>query len=578
MVEHPSIVRSQLCDPAHEDGLFALCRDDNTYVCEQCFERYHRGHVVDYLKFVARDHLNDLRSLEARIVSSLSICHDSLRSFNKPLMMHSIADRVTEYYEALIAGLRQSCARKIDELQSAVGPQLVAVEKADRVLEQSKDELAGIISTVRQRQKACENWLAQNRFRRVHAATLTLLDLQQRVQEAANFIDSAALALRRNFAQVEFAMPPKELVARVEDTISLSPVLVAAATRNVATLPNESDTIKLFKALNEPKKAPAEERRRRSMTPECSGRTPTRREPRRDQVRTSVSSRKDGAMTKKGGLRIFYIDPVEKRLRLFYPEEKRKDSVGIGFGQDFPEGFGAVELRSGKIMVTGGERKRQILNQVFEVQEDTWTLTERKHMNSSRRNHGCLAIRNFAICLGGHNKSSADILRKCEQFVPKDNVWFDLPELNEERNFLSPCAVDDRFVYVLGRTGQEQSETCEVLDLDQPFEWKLLQVAFPAGKDCGRRLGFGVGSVQIARNEILLFGGLDESQYFNSSYVLNIETGIISDTGSPLKVKDAFYQRQPAVVCGAVYCFGYWSKCVHCFDIDTFEWTANVLS
>lgn len=600
------------CSAKHEDAVFAYCRTDNVYVCEQCYESHHRGHVVDYLKFVARDNLNALRTLEAKITDSINMCSESLRSYSGPQLLRTISDTVSAYYDSLISELKLSCARKIGELQSALGPQTAGLDRTARTVEQHKDELSGLLARTRQQAKTCENSLVANKFRHLCSEGGRLAELLRKVEVSCKTIEADTNAMRRSFALVTFDRSVKSVCARVEEGISTEPEEVAEeqAVHHPTTyegqtqspLKRDSDTIRFFKALNEGKgkrgskqKEPGEKRENsrtpkgkrarihnRSLTPDCGRmKTPPRGErPRpKPKVRTTLRKPARTASTHDNEHRIFYIEPAGKLLHIFYPTSQETRVVQLISAQPFPEGFGAAEMQNGQIIMTGGERNKQITNAVYEIYESVKNVIERRHMIYARHNHVLLSVQDRAVAIGGYNRGST-ALKKCERFDLENNMWTELPELNEERNFLSACAVGDRFIYVFGGTQlaeRDRAETYETLDTEQPSSWTLLQISTSEGP-CQSVIRFGVGSVQMSKSEILIFGGLNENQYFNASYILNTETGILANTGSVLKVKDAFYQRQPAVAGNSIFCFGYWSKCVHCFNIETFEWTATLLS
>ncbi len=553
------------CSAKHEDAVFAYCRTDNVYVCEQCYESHHRGHVVDYLKFVARDNLNALRTLEAKITDSINMCSESLRSYSGPQLLRTISDTVSAYYDSLISELKLSCARKIGELQSALGPQTAGLDRTARTVEQHKDELSGLLARTRQQAKTCENSLVANKFRHLCSEGGRLAELLRKVEVSCKTIEADTNAMRRSFALVTFDRSVKSVCARVEEGISTEPEEVAEeqAVHHPTTyegqtqspLKRDSDTIRFFKALNEGKPRP------------------------KPKVRTTLRKPARTASTHDNEHRIFYIEPAGKLLHIFYPTSQETRVVQLISAQPFPEGFGAAEMQNGQIIMTGGERNKQITNAVYEIYESVKNVIERRHMIYARHNHVLLSVQDRAVAIGGYNRGST-ALKKCERFDLENNMWTELPELNEERNFLSACAVGDRFIYVFGGTQlaeRDRAETYETLDTEQPSSWTLLQISTSEGP-CQSVIRFGVGSVQMSKSEILIFGGLNENQYFNASYILNTETGILANTGSVLKVKDAFYQRQPAVAGNSIFCFGYWSKCVHCFNIETFEWTATLLS
>jgi hypothetical protein len=87
-------------------------------------------------------------------------------------------------------------------------------------------------------------------------------------------------------------------------------------------------------------------------------------------------------------------------------------------------------------------------------------------MRYQRDAHGLCVWRNrFIICVGSWHGPG---LRTCEMYDTQDNVWWELPELNEGTCAPGLCIINDR-LYKLG--GTSDIGKIEMLDLNQRKGW-----------------------------------------------------------------------------------------------------------
>jgi len=682
MDKNEEIHPSKLCQTNHEAEIFAVCKTDNTYICEQCYKEKHRGHNVEYLKFIANDHLNSLKGLEDKISEELTICMDIQRQFSKSVVTKKIIDEINLYYEALILALRNSCAEKIkDVLDNQLEPTFTKIDKMNNILEAQREELSYLYSQTKQNVKLVENSTSVSKYRTFTNSIPKYTILNQKYNAVATTIESVNGILRETMPILSFKTDPKNTCEIIDSGITISnpikaqpfsspkfheekvpPLNTHEAIKEKSREENkitESDTIRLFQVLNDSPKPHFTENKiteqkeeslgnklnvtydaklytnqsnklnesmsnnnskhklnksirspikksaqksslptspeftkkyNRSHTPDINKQKPkiSPTPPPKKQIFSNKKSKpasSDNQYYLRCEKRIFYIEPLSKTLISYYPMTKETRSLKLICDKNLPEGFGAAEiLQSKRIIISGGERNKIIISNVYEIYESVKSLVERKNMINPRRNHGFVCIQGYAVAAGGYNKS-AMALKKCEKFDTNKNCWTELPELNEERNFLSICVVSDKYLYVFGGSNsfESKSESYELLNIENPDKWTKMTIISLSDqaskyKKSMIRLGFGLGSIQISKNEILLFGGLNEKEYFNSSYILNIESGILASTACPLKVKDAFYQRHAQIIGNMVYCYGYWSKCLHIFNIQNFDWNAINLS
>ena len=198
------------------------------------------------------------------------------------------------------------------------------------------------------------------------------------------------------------------------------------------------------------------------------------RTPEKNEVRMNLTSRIKGAKTpiidkekwtskRKGEYKVAYenssitkeqkdkrvvcIDAKRKMVLEYFPVIKKRSSIVLNSRKPFPEGFSITEMKNKKILISGGEQNNKIVSKAYYINEHKKMLMEIHSMMYARRDHGFVSIKGFAVAIGGYI-TELDMIKKCEKYDDRNDLWTELPELEEERNLLSPCAFSDIYIYV----------------------------------------------------------------------------------------------------------------------------------
>ena len=558
------------CSTTHEAKIFALCKFDNTYICEECYQKFHRGHLVEYLKFIAKDHLNFLKNLEEQIPLAINSCVILKENNTKSYVLKNTINKIRVYYEDIIESIRTACERKVTFVTNSLSESFEYIERLNKELEAKREELSIILMQIRQQQKNCENLIKVKQFKHLRSNLVKSKDTYQRLQQTMQHIENINKHLHDINPNITFNITPEDICSSIDQGVVIQNSKSKELPLNIKkSTVIGTDDVKLFKVLSMKK------------TPEPAKKY--KRSERRS--RSKVSSNFKGTLTRKltedikqHNVKIFYIDTMNKLLYLYYPDIRKRSIVPLMYNKSFPEGFGLAEIGNGNLVMSGGEHKSNVLKTVYEINVQAKKLIELNSMILPRRDHGFIGVKGFLVAIGGSNEKSK-ALKHCEKYSIVENNWSELPELNESRNLLSPCVFSNRYLYAIGGSLSEhgKNETYEFLDIELPLRWVRLRIAVGGKEDTSIKL-LGVGVAQISDTEILVFGGLTKNDYSNSSWILNVDTGILTSTGTFMKSKDAFCQRQSVFWDNHLYCYGYWSKYIYMFNIETFKWSIISLS
>ena len=150
-------------------------------------------------------------------------------------------------------------------------------------------------------------------------------------------------------------------------------------------------------------------------------------------------------------------------------------------------------------------------------------------MKYSRASFGCTysATRNEIFVAGGYTEG--DLNKKCEKYSVANNVWTELPELNEFKCSQSLCLLDNKHLYSIGGLSKIDSNvqlntTIERLDLQplniQTWNWQVLPLRL-------NEAACDIGCLALSKDEILIFGGWNKTP-LQSAWILRKCDGIAS--------------------------------------------------
>ncbi len=657
----------QVCSAKHEADIFAFCTTDSCYICEKCFERSHRGHAIEYLKFLTRDHLRTAQSLEASVAQTIVSCDQQLQSYSRKRFSDRLSHTVSDFFSALVRALQQAESSVIQSLQSSVGEQLAALDRTHKGIGQLKDQLIVLLGGIKQQVRTYEKEIQGNRYKWFHEHYLRLCEYEDQTNQLRQSAGTLSQSLIQNFPNVEPRLSVREIVQTVQHSFVkssepfLSPSVsgpvrnssssllsqsvarteaeIEANCRSAESVPTRDVKRSLFRvgrptgALTE---QPSERKisprhgvsvnesyhrtseRGKAKTPDSMRRNPAgsrsvanisaaaaasaekmhvhidlskSKAEHKSATQSRYSSAKPSARTvspapvtvpntrRQPSQAAFVVDSASATLYRLDLPSKRLSSVKLESNKrPLPEGYAAVETR-GRILLTGGEINKNIINETTEIETRSGHVHSKAPMAVCRRNHGALVVKGYVYAIGGYNKSD-NIISNCERYSLDSGTWEPVPSLKKERNFVSCCAFSGRYLYVFGGsateavTGVESYEWIDTDAIDGGWHWQELVKGGRERFD----VGYGGGSLQIGDNSILIFGGLNESRYFDYSAIFNVNTGVMVPLGATLKTQDAFYQRAPVVIDQKVYCVGFLTKSLHVFDMQRQQWTVVPLA
>lgn len=607
----------QVCSVRHENSLFVYCSTDNCYLCEDCYEKSHRGHKVEYLKFLARDHLAFAQSLGNNIMNTLSDCTTSMQIYNKQHYSDAISSKIHAYYEEIISALKESCKAKLHSLQYNLSDNFSNLDKASQTMSTYKDQLRILLGEIQQQTKIYESTILSKKYKWLHDCSVKLSEFNEEALILKENVINSIEMLKQNCPSFNCQYSSADICTQIEQGIELNYSTVAdlnasgmqfvkqetqqkkGILRNSnrpsiikrnrskqkdalskTLTPNKmlGFTLKNLAKQNTPSKKESTVAKilssccKKQLKKETSEKTP------RPILNVDLTKNKPDAgeepkiLTKEISnlKRIYYIDQISKTLSLFVIPRKEFYTVNLKCENSIPDGFATADL-NGIVYITGGERNNIILNETYIIDEESYTIIPKASMLMQRRNHGMAAISGVIYAIGGCN-SSEKVMKRCEKYTSEKEEWSEIGALSQERNFLSCCCFEERYIYVFGGSSAESNDIYEVYDTAQQLSWESHNFI----KDASYKslIAYCTGSMQISKTEIIIFGGLNEDQYFNYSAILNITDGNIAETSDNLCRNDAFYQRNPVEHEGTILSFGFWSNFIHVFDTKSHKWSA----
>ncbi len=243
--------------------------------------------------------------------------------------------------------------------------------------------------------------------------------------------------------------------------------------------------------------------------------------------------------------------------------------------------FDSVQVKN-QIYFTGGgmppteSRGEQFFQTVVRltIQPDMDTSIEKlPNMNVARANHTLVALNDKTLYAIGGCNTKAEI-PACEEYSVDKKKWRDCAFLNEKKMWVSVCVVDSRYLYAFGGSTNlkpKESNLIECLDttdLTAKF-WTKIELA--SGKDFWPR-SFFVGSLQIAPDNVILFGGLVDKSEVDSTYYFNPKAKTITK-GPKLARPDAFYRTKPGINGNELAVVGSSEGDMHIYNIVEKKWT-----
>jgi hypothetical protein len=193
----------------------------------------------------------------------------------------------------------------------------------------------------------------------------------------------------------------------------------------------------------------------------------------------------------------------------------------------------------------------------------------------------------FIYSLGGKTIEN-NSLSICERYNVNNNKWEYGPSLNEAKKDIGAAAVNGCLIYVFGGMQKQRSATIELLEINNNTtdKWKIIKVI---AKEWTARTD--AGCFQCSDNEILVFGGIDESNICcNQIFTFSINEGTMVKSPWRLCTKDFFRMSSSVRVKEGVCISGLSESSIHLYSsviaattssespwtiLDTKEWQGS---
>jgi len=99
------------------------------------------------------------------------------------------------------------------------------------------------------------------------------------------------------------------------------------------------------------------------------------------------------------------------------------------------------------MFVLGGEEKGKYLGQVFSYNFLSLNFSACSPMNEAKINFGAIYFKESVFVVGGWINSYT---KRCEMYSIDSDKWVDIPSLKIEREGITLCVVQDRYIYAFG--------------------------------------------------------------------------------------------------------------------------------
>lgn len=171
------------------------------------------------------------------------------------------------------------------------------------------------------------------------------------------------------------------------------------------------------------------------------------------------------------------------------------DKLNIEVSDDF--GCRFCLIGSGESVIIIGGVSTATLNRVLQLRNST--IKRLTPMLSNRADLCAVAVSENIYAIGGYNEESDQALNTVEVYNLNKNKWTSLHQMIYPR-VNSAAAVNGLFIYVFGGVGVSAVEKFDIVQ----EEWSLCELSMPMSISAS-------GITTIAQNQIMIFGGVDES-------------------------------------------------------------------
>jgi len=264
-------------------------------------------------------------------------------------------------------------------------------------------------------------------------------------------------------------------------------------------------------------------------------------------------------------VRLILYSPDDSSIYIHYPKVKIYKKKDIKPKLTIRK-FAQVVVESDMLFLCGGKRKhKEYSNKNYMYALVEQKLNEKADMNEARCCHGIANRKDIEIyVVGGMNET--DALASAEVYDIKENTWKVLPSISKGRKNCTLCLVSEKYLYLIG--GIKTSGEVEVLNLNDIRNWeiKTIKNAPPVEK---------AGAIQIADNQILVFGGKTNGKKTSSCMIYDLPNEAVIPKAA-LPNGASFNKADTRRLDGMIYSSGNTKGQTYMYDKSLNEWTVIV--
>lgn len=190
----------------------------------------------------------------------------------------------------------------------------------------------------------------------------------------------------------------------------------------------------------------------------------------------------------------------------------------------------ALGLPDGKILLTGGlyfsELGISVVNNSFLYNPFKRALKPIAPMNTCRFKHAIIGGSKFVYCIGGKKLYSSGVLKACERYNIRKDIWEEMPQLIEGVYNVNGCNIERNLYVFGGNTGAGLSRTIQVLDKIK-LVWSKFDLLLPKPIE-------NIGALALNYHEIILCGGHLADCSVNEAFLLDIAANKLIELPSML--------------------------------------------
>jgi Kelch motif len=191
-----------------------------------------------------------------------------------------------------------------------------------------------------------------------------------------------------------------------------------------------------------------------------------------------------------------------------------------------PRNHASLITPSGRVFLCGGCDENGASDQVFELNFEDQTLIQKKSMNHKRFSHAICAIGSDLFMVAGGMSADKRYMDSCEIYDMKEDKWHNVARINKPAEKFCMTLFGNHFVYKFGGSPECSVERYNI----KMNRWEVLNLSYP------RDMATACECVQINQNQILIFGGTCESQFFFMN-VTDSENGYVESLSDPEPIK-----------------------------------------